>query len=112
MALSTEELLAVAVLRGDSTAIHGLLDELIANYSGAAKKVLATVQHVTVPKHRLKFVLFVSEFGEDYQFDMPGTQSAIRNWLDSNDLAEPLVLHGITGMNVYEMPEGESGQGS
>lgn len=103
--LTSAEQLAIAVLRGDESAIAPLVDCVLETIDGT-KKIVRPLKHIT-NLERLKIVAFVDPaFGPDVQVDVPGLNKAISNWLlGSTAAVEALVLVGMNRIEMYELPE-------
>lgn len=60
------------------------------------------VQTVTCERDRLRVVLFVDPSLGDVRVDLSSVQKGVEEWLNGDS---PLILFGMSKMELYEMPE-------
>jgi hypothetical protein len=103
MPLTTAEMMAVEVLRGDLGAARALADYLVENIASGGQEVLP-VRSIQVDRKRVRVVLFVNPdaFLDESPPNREGLQSAVDRWLEG---VEPLALVGIDRIEIYELPE-------
>lgn len=104
----TQRQLAIAVLTGDETAVRALHDSLTELFTDGAVPVMP-VQRITVPFERLRFVLYIDPqvvLAGDFITDRESIARMIRDWIQG----VPIVLQGISRMEVYELPESTTPQ--
>lgn len=103
-ALTIAEQLAIAVLRGDTSAIGPMVDHLAEQYGAGAKEIrpLANTQLSQVDKGRLRAIFYVKGNLAGESINLNGVMNAYAGWLY---YGEPLVLVGIDRVEFYELPE-------
>lgn len=99
--MTTLELIAVEVLRGNMAAARGMLDLLTEEESNGIR--LPPVKHIKVDVAKIRVVLFFSDAAVlhgDIQVDIPVMIQAVNNWLEKGG---PLLLYGVDRIELYEM---------
>ncbi len=98
--LSTEESLAVAVLRGDLTAACALADLLLERHG---QQRIVPVTRFSVGVERIRAVLTVPEDTTDPSFDeLIRWQEMVRSWLRGTG---QMILPSGAHLDLYELPE-------
>lgn len=102
MSLSTEECLAIAVLKGDMTAALALVDLLQERYSGGAVKMVP-IKQITCTMDRVRAAFTVEQWAAltIAEEEVDRVLNAYTLWLQNG---VPIVLHGMK-MELYELPE-------
>lgn len=96
--LSTAELLALAILRQDESAIKPLLDYLTEQESKGIK--IPPINYIPINVDNIRVVLF---FPMDCEIDRESCNATIKDWL-----ANPgthLALQGCLRMEIYDIKE-------
>lgn len=103
-ALTIAEQLALAVLRGDASAIGPMVDHLAEQYGGGGREIrpLKNTQLAQVDKYRLRAIFYVSDKVKDPTINLNGMLNSYNGWLY---YGEPLVLVGIDRVEFYELPQ-------
>lgn len=103
--LTTEEEMALAVLRKDMTAARQLADKLMEEYAEGGVLRLPVTRKITVPMDQIRVIIYVDEVGvdgEDIEIDQAAIRTAINNWLRNGSA---IVLRYVKRVEIFEMPE-------
>ncbi len=102
--MTTAEMLAVAVLKGDTTAIIPLLDELMDLHQAGAREIQPTkTVKIDAPTKNMRLIVYAAD---DLEFadDAAGkVETLIQEWLSGKRAS--LALSGVARVDVYEFPE-------
>lgn len=101
--MTNTEMLALAVLRGDRSAIPALIDATIEQEGLASTSQLNPItRSVTAQLGRLRAVFSTyPELGGDVDIERQATEKHFQRWLTEG---EPMILIGMK-MDLYEVPE-------
>lgn len=102
MALTTEEEMALAVLRGDHGAAAALADKLIEDRASGTQ--IPEVKRITcTDPDRIRVVVYYDEsvLTGNNRPDIPNTLKAVDQWLHKG---VPLLLVGVSRIELYELP--------
>lgn len=98
----TAELLALAVLKGDTDAVRPLLDCLLETLPDR-KRQLLPVKTFKVESDRVRALLFVDpSLGTDVQVDEERLSAQMNRWLNGD--RRELSLFGFDRIELYEFP--------
>jgi hypothetical protein len=100
--LTTAELLALAVLRGDRDAALPLADAVLEAHGGTSRG-LPPVKRITAERSKLRVLAYVNDTAyPPNQDDMASWREAINAWLAGE--RDPLFLTGVDRVELYELP--------
>ncbi len=103
--MTTVEMLAVAVLKGDQTAARALFDALADEYVSGAREVLP-VHKLTVSRNRIRVAIFVDDESPLSVEQLQSIRNGVSKWLDGGEWST-VVLQSIDRIEVYELPDSE-----
>lgn len=102
MSLSTEELLAMAVLKGDLASAFPLCDLLLEKHSSKGITV-APLKHVKVGMDNTRMLVYLSDPNVDMDVEhLDNLREGLRSWLRGK-LEGPIFLYGIDRIELYEI---------
>lgn len=101
--MTTAELMALAVLKGDLDAAAQLADLLLENRNETSRQ-LPPVTRLTADAGGLRVIAYVAAGAVVMA---AGIEEAVRRWLAGQELA--LILSGIDRVELYEIPEAKFG---
>jgi Bacterial RNA polymerase, alpha chain C terminal domain len=103
--MTTAEMLAIAVLKGDESAIAPLLDCLLETLPDRERQLLP-VKTFKVESNDLRVILFVDrENAHSVLTDWTSIQESIEMWMKGRQAVLPLI--GISRIELYEFPRTE-----
>lgn len=100
--MTTAELMALAVLRGDLDAARGLADHLMNDLEGT-KVHLPAVKKFPMDLSKLRFVFYADTgCSGNVQINRQSLLQGVEEWLRGD--TQVLGLIGVERMEVYELP--------
>ncbi len=101
--LTTEEEMAVEILKGNMTAATALAQKLCDDMAAGVR--LPPINKITCDVSKLRVVVYFPSRidGEHVEIDTAGTQEGLDNWLNGS-ADNPLILQGAERIELYELP--------
>jgi hypothetical protein len=103
--VTTAEVMALAVLKGDLTAARALAESLMEDYEANGHE-LPPVTKITAPIEKVRVAVYLSSDETDQRL-IPDELQAVRenvlNWLRGD--ANILIMTGIDRIELYELPD-------
>lgn len=103
--MTTEEELAIAVLRGDRLAAKALADMVLENHVAGTEvppiQDLPFSLHGPIERQNLRIVLYANS---EVEWNRQGVNEAISEWLYGSP-SQPLLLTGVNRMEIYRLKE-------
>lgn len=99
MSFTTEEVMAIEILKGNKYAAKALADKLQEEYADGAT-LLPPVQKITVPIDQLRVVVYMRHSDADVVVD-PAFRVQIEEWIREGGV---LMCSNVDRLEIYQMP--------